>query len=656
MSADNVKNVNSALIECMNFATSSCNLDLSDFHREITAIESYYLRGWSIPFEKRCSNSSRSSISSYFSESSESDADVMTAVNQLSLTSSQKIASVAQFADDLNTYNFEYVSNKTTAIQGAATRIQGEMQQLSAEAVTEVQAVMNSIIAATEQLIVCIGLDNATKTRGGCPHGLGMYDRIRDLQIAMKVQTLIFEGYIDDYKKEFESFAADVKDAIKAADSFYDSVAGATGLISWIVGNLNIFRVASELCGKGSPNWCDFSKASWYVWTPDMPADISSLLVDFPNPHVLWDPYLAELTAFRNAFDLNVTVLEAIPKSLLAQLDLKVQKIPELNFSVTNLGPEDYHPPKYSNYVSSKDPLSSQENVSDSESVLTRSSRNYDGFRLNITKSIEARLAQSSQLLDVWNATDIISSDPYLEKIVDSISGKAIQLSEFHFSAATFSFPSVEPDLVFGRLSSFLEILYLFDNLYRIWLSLRIVYLYWKNAAISVSPIDVSDVDSTFVEIQNSTACQYELHKSISRSLTKNMDGYQNRMVYSPEARLQLSAIESSKSHRRNLAVEACIRPKPFFSTPRGDTNCNAQSSYGSPSGECSVRNTRTASDVKQAKANDQTSSYSWGNTSLTVWKLVLYFVSHFWVQIGIAIGFVCIVGYTVYGKHIFLI
>jgi hypothetical protein len=574
----------------------------------------------------------------------------MTAVNRLSYTSNEKITTLAQFADDLNNYNIEYANNKTVAVQDAASRIQSEMQRLSADVMTDIRKEMASLLAATEQLIACIGLDNATKSRGLCSQGLGMYDRIRDLQIAMEVQTFIFQGFIEDYKKEFDLFAADVKNAIKAADNFYDSVAGASGLVSWIVENMNVFRVATELCGKGSPNWCDFSKANWFIWTPDMPADISELIIDFPDPYVLWDPYLVDLAAYRRAFDMNAAKLEAVPNSLLGQLDLQLKKIPELNLSITGVGPEDYHPPKYSNYRSINDPSLDQQKINESESILIQSGRDYDMFRQNITKFIEDKLTQSSEFLELWNETGIISGDPYLEKIIGSISGKAVQLSEFQFSAASFSFPNIEPDLVFGSLNSFLEVLYLFDNLYRIWLSLRIVYLYWKNATIGVSHIDVSDVENTYVELQDSTACQYELHNSISRSLLKNSQA-QNRLLNSYETRSLKATAESSKSHRRNLAVEAYIRSKPLFSSSSGTTNSHPHRSNRSSNERQSVHHRNISSDA--TRANNQMASYSWGNTSLTVWKLVLYFVSHFWVQIGIAIGFVCIVGYTAYGRHL---
>lgn len=635
--ASEAKRANDALIECMRSTANSCSAALNDIRSEVAAIERNYVGTWSKAFENSCSNSSRSALSAYFADSSETDAGVMAAVNQLSFASSENIATIARFADDLNDYNVDYASNKTLGIQRAVASIQADMEHLSSEAVTDIEHLMASVLTSTEQLIACIGLDNATVVRSHCPQGLGMYDRMKELQYMMRVHTLIFEGFVDDYKREFDMFAADVTDAIKSADNFYDSITGASGLISWIVKNLNVFQVANELCGKGSPNWCDFSKASWYVYIPDAPPDISPLLVDFPDLGVLWDPYATELSDFRKNLQLDQLKMKAVPISLNSKLGVHIGNLPGLKLSVDGIGPEDYHPPKYSNYAT--DDPSKQKSANESESILGQSSRSYDELRYNMTKSIEARLTQSIEYLNGWNATDIINANPAVERVVESISGKVIELSDFKFSTASFTFPTIEPEMVFGKLDSFLEILYLFDNLYRLWLSFRIFYLYWTNAVIGVSMIDASDVDDTYVQIEDPTACQYELHKSMTLKV-------RNSSSPSPPPRHCPAYTDTSRSHRRNLAVDAFLQPKEFYS------------SYVEPSRNRNELADRVDSQNESSKmtsatptASDAMSPYSWGNAGLTVWKLILYFVSHFWVQIGIVIGFSGIVGYTLYGK-----
>jgi hypothetical protein len=127
-------------------------------------------------------------------------------------------------------------------------------------------------------------------------------------------------------------------------------------------------NIASQLCGKSSPNWCDFSKvlfyfhlltftiyyhyfptlflndgiyqADWYIPQPQLPA--APTFMELPSSMALWSTLISPLAEnMQYSMDDYLSTLHGVAVSLDASMLALVNNIS------LNLLPDDYNPPVY---------------------------------------------------------------------------------------------------------------------------------------------------------------------------------------------------------------------------------------------------------------------------------------------------------------------
>ena len=76
----------------------------------------------------------------------------------------------------------------------------------------------------------------------------------------MDIQVLAINNQFAVYERKFAAIDASVTAAISNANQFYQAVAGAQGVLQWLANNIPGVNLGSELCGRSSPNWCEFSE------------------------------------------------------------------------------------------------------------------------------------------------------------------------------------------------------------------------------------------------------------------------------------------------------------------------------------------------------------------------------------------------------------
>ena len=78
----------------------------------------------------------------------------------------------------------------------------------------------------------------------------------------MDVQVFAVTNQFAAYQRQFAAIETSVTAAISNANQFYQAIAGAKGVLQWLADNIPGINLGNELCGRSSPNWCEFSE----VW------------------------------------------------------------------------------------------------------------------------------------------------------------------------------------------------------------------------------------------------------------------------------------------------------------------------------------------------------------------------------------------------------
>ena len=249
VSADEQRN--DAFVTQMSSVASNCSLALTNAKNAVSTWTSIGLE-YSIPYAANCSGRQRESVIALLGDDTSSRSSAYTQSVVYSQSSDSAVGRLADYTVAISAYNIEYVQNKTAALQ-----------QLSIDIVTGTAAphldisdgLVDPVRSALEQLIAC-GTFNETVV--DCQYGQSVLEAYEQAQIVMNNRLRGIELTFDDYVEKFDDFSNAIRQAITAANEFYDSVAGAQGIIQWT----KDFTGLSDLCGKSKPNWCDFSPVS----------------------------------------------------------------------------------------------------------------------------------------------------------------------------------------------------------------------------------------------------------------------------------------------------------------------------------------------------------------------------------------------------------
>lgn len=291
------------------------------------------------------------------------------------------------------------------------------------------------------------------------------------------------------FQQDYEAFAADLADALAAADGFYDAVAGASGILTWIIENFDFLHATDELCGKSSPDWCNLGKGDWGNLASRLPrAPQLGGLDGLPTANSLWQ--LAGAPAVALAKDRLHDAAAATTDAAIAGATAALEAIRNSQqFDVGLDGPADYDPPQYP--------------YANGNVTAEATNHSMHSQRLRTSLLLEAAGADA-----VMNAT---ATPPPATQNISQATGTASRLAGataaalFSSSAALqqyaagafeqlwarFSSRGVDYESWLAALLSLQGLLLLFDYLYRGLQSVRTVSRFWGRSVGTLPQADI---------------------------------------------------------------------------------------------------------------------------------------------------------------------
>lgn len=166
-------------------------------------------------------------------------AGISTNAVQYSQGSDAVVTRLADYSDKLASYNSHYAENKTRALRSfSISTINSIVPRLHGVNVSLHLGVLRGL----DELVRCIGL--GANENGTCELGVaGARELYESLQVQMNAQLSSVEAAFSDYNAVYDDFKQRLADAMTEASDFYDSVAGAQGVLRWIVNNVDAFNV-----------------------------------------------------------------------------------------------------------------------------------------------------------------------------------------------------------------------------------------------------------------------------------------------------------------------------------------------------------------------------------------------------------------------------
>ena len=321
----------------------------------------------------------------------------------------------------LNSYNQDYISNHTLAMQQLSKQIIREVTE-GIQGLPSINMHLDNLLLPLQGLLNCF----PPNTAAGQTCNLGVIDEIEQtyqlIQHEMKLNIQVAQQSMQAFQNEVKDFVDSVRQALGEADDFFRAVAGTAGVIAWVVSQVDFLNLDTDLCGKSTPDWCHFTSMNWKV-----PA--------------LYIPNLPTFTPMRDASFLWKGLKDAVSQ---VQLDLQLESLGikdelidlfdqvDVSISIdTRFAPDDYHPPKYPAPAPTPAPnqgsgtstdnynLSNTTNLSNSPSTglsddARRQTQDSNAFRGNITSlyTAEPPVIRPLSLNTTVNITDRFHDSP----------------------------------------------------------------------------------------------------------------------------------------------------------------------------------------------------------------------------------------------------
>lgn len=184
--------------------------------------------------------------------------ELSTNTSQFIVDTDFTMSQMSAYTSALTGYNKDYIMNKTSLLRKTSLSI---VQNVN---ITDINLYIDDSLRSMRDImdisIVCLSIVNVTDVAGlnitaSCPFDTSMselYDHYRELVLAF------MKDYATMAADSFGKLKSDYNGVVNTARSFYNSVAGATGVMKM----LSSLLPGVNLCGKSTPDWCDFSVVS----------------------------------------------------------------------------------------------------------------------------------------------------------------------------------------------------------------------------------------------------------------------------------------------------------------------------------------------------------------------------------------------------------
>eukprot|EP01039_Chlorochromonas_danica_P005595 gene5595-6160_t len=390
---------------------------------------------YSLSYFDSCQGKNRSLVSTLLDDSSTTNHAVYSTSTDYTSNSNNRVIRLVNYAQALSSYNTEYLHNKTKFI---SLELDGIPLTTS----------LQSIQKAINDLEACLTL----KPNTICPWKNSLTSVYGDATIVTNRGITVVANALSELETMFAAYIIQVEKALDNMGKFYE---GVRGLVNYLITGLKVVGASSALCGKANPDWCDFSPSDWFVPIPVIPG-VGQILT-MPNATDLWN----SLSEVEDAIDMEISdALQDVAKELKAWSDEIKAAIESIN-----LTPNDYNPPQYSGNITTE--------VSDQQDEST-----------DFLTSVENALYNTSTVkVDTTTASSAVNSSAIT--ILNAIT------SSFHLSWASFHMDNVDISLLTSSFFSIQNILYIFDYIYRIIQSIRLVAKFWARGVVALPKVDL---------------------------------------------------------------------------------------------------------------------------------------------------------------------
>eukprot|EP01034_Spumella_vulgaris_P022699 gene22699-28850_t len=407
---------------------------------------------YSIPYQAECTGSDKDRVTTLIGDTSgSSSASLYSASALYTQLSDNRVAHLADYAVALNDYNAEYLSNKTKSLQRLADSL---VVDVSLPHIAALSLSFDPLYDVLDEVVDCVSLNNGT-----CSIGIGARDLFDEMNVFLSQRIVGITNVFNSIRTDLMDFSVILNVALIAMNQFYDSVAGVQGILAWVVKNTGgLFSLSAQLCGRATPNWCDFSPSDWFMIAPDVP-DVP-LMPSLTDADVIWDAVKEVVVEAKQSIASAADLLEVQLNEMVAAIETAIAQ--------ADFTPDDYNPPAYP------------------------AAGNYSTER-------EQQASSSSEFLaamqDIINAaqninTSYFDSTPFSSVNISASSLSSSALSSFSTSWSSISFGGINIATLLASISTIQGLLYLFDYMYRVFQSVRLFSKFWSRGVIKTPVID----------------------------------------------------------------------------------------------------------------------------------------------------------------------
>lgn len=180
-----------------------------------------------------------------------------------SVAATETLNHLVSYTDRLNKYNKDYLTNKTTFLQRHIVEL---LETIPAENLfSDGGPLLSRMQDLLQNLLACTGL-GPPEAIGECnlPTRPAVEIFRDDVLNPAQYNEVVLRGVGERMKAAMLVYVSQVTNAFTAANNFFNAVAGASGMVSWVQNNLVQYSpVPVSLCSAGpSPSWCSYSIVS----------------------------------------------------------------------------------------------------------------------------------------------------------------------------------------------------------------------------------------------------------------------------------------------------------------------------------------------------------------------------------------------------------
>jgi hypothetical protein len=404
-------------------------------------------------------------------------------LDSYSRRSDSRVMRMAQYTSALKTYNTHYISNKTQSLQALSRAL---LRQVAQVQIPSFGAQLEQIKAPLGELLACFGIgsDNSpAKLSDTCsiPELVEIDEAYRNMQQDAQAAAQQAREMLNDFQDELEMFTSAVQRALVRADALFSSIAGATGIITWLLNNADVFRISTDFCGRGEPDWCSFTALEWdvpMIYPPKLP-----VFAEIPDASFLWGKVRTALRSVGAEIDIGSLGIRDSVETLVESIDLTFAM--DVRFS-----PEDYNPPHYPRAIHSQN---RDANVSvEEEDELAEQRQDSQTFRENLADlyvDVDAEAAAARATVASKTGNSSMSGLKNFALPLQSLQQQF--LSSFSGHWATFNPGKIDTKMWLSAFESVQSFLFFFDYIYRYLHTILIIQRHWSRTDGRLSPINL---------------------------------------------------------------------------------------------------------------------------------------------------------------------